>query len=445
MKLFLRLVLLSLVLYSCSSDQLTVSEYDKDLIESIERISPTGDVTAFIMPEAGDYTTLIQEPKNLMTPAKVELGKLLFFETGLGADAVKEVGKFTYSCGTCHVPAKGFMPGTVQGIADGGIGFGLDGESRARFHLYEENELDAQGARPLSLLNAGFISNTSWSGAFGAGNINEGTEDQWGVNTPTEVNHLGLAGLESQNIEGLHLHRMKFNKEIADKYGYTEMFDAAFPDFPTADRYSIMTTSFALSAYIRSLLPNQAPFQNWLKGNMSAMSNSEKEGGILFFGKAGCINCHKGPGLNNQNFYAIGVKDLYETGEAFATGPDDLRNLGRGGFTGKNEDLYKFKVPQIYNMKDSPFYFHGSSKRSLREVVEYFNDAVVENENVDPANVSSFFRPLNLTEEEIVDLTQFLKTGLFDPNLNRYLPTEVLSGNCIPNNDVLSKVQMGCE
>jgi len=396
------------------------------------------------MPEEGDYSKFLQEPKNLMTPAKVELGKLLFFETGLGADAIKEVGKFTYSCGTCHVPAKGFMPGTLQGIADGGIGFGLDGESRARFHLYEENELDAQGARPLSLLNAGFISNTSWAGMFGAGNINEGTEHMWGVNTPTEINHLGLSGLESQNIEGLHLHRMKINKEIADSYGYTEMFDQAFPDFPEEERYSIMTTSFALSAYIRSLVPNRAPFQKWLKGNMSAMTNSEKAGGILFFGKAGCINCHKGPGLNNQNFYAIGVKDLYETGEAFATGPDDLRNLGRGGFTDRPEDMYKFKVPQIYNMKDSPFYFHGSSKRSLREVVEYFNDAQIENENVD-ANVSAFFRPLNLTEEEIVDLTKFLETGLFDPNLNRYMPTEVLSGNCFPNNDILSKVQMGCE
>ncbi len=444
MKLLLKLIFFSCIFYSCTSEQLAVSEYDTHLMQNIERVSPTGDITSFILPEDGDYTPLKQEPTNPMTPEKVALGKLLFFETGLGADAVKEVGKFTYSCGTCHVPAKGFMPGTVQGIADGGIGFGLDGESRARFHLYEEDELDTQGARPLSLLNAGFMTNTSWSGAFGAGYANEGTEDQWGVNTPTEVNHLGLAGLESQNIEGLHLHRMKFNREIAEEYGYKEMYDNVFSEFPEEERYSLTTTSFAISAYIRSLLPNQAPFQNWLKGDMTAMTIKEKRGAILFFDKAGCVNCHKGPGLNNQNFFAIGVKDLYETGEAFATGPDDLRNLGRGGFTGKDEDLYKFKVPQIYNMKDSPFYFHGSSKRSLKEVVEYFNEAVVENENVNK-NISAFFRPLSLTEEEVEDLTQFLETGLFDPNLNRYMPTEILSGKCFPNNDVLSQVQMGCE
>ena len=432
-------------LCACTSEQTEASHYDNALTRSISRISPSGDVSAFIMPEEGDYSQFIQEPKNPMTPEKVALGKLLFFETGLGADAVKEVGKFTYSCASCHVPAKGFMPGRVQGIADGGIGFGLDGEGRSRFHLYEEDELDTQGARALSLLNAGFINNTSWSAQFGAGALNEGTEDIWGVHTDTDINHLGLAGLESQNIEGLHLHRMRIDKEIADEYGYTPLFDAAFPDFAEADRYSFMTTSFAISAYIRSLIPNQAPFQKWLKGDLDAMTNLEKDGGALFFGKAGCVNCHKGPGLNNQNVYAVGVKDLYETGEAFATGPDAIRNFGRGGFTGKSEDMFKFKVPQIYNMKNSPFYFHGSSKRSLREVVEYFNDAIVENDNVDRNNISAFFRPLDLTEEEIVALTQFLETGLYDPDLERYMPTEVLSGYCFPNNDVLSQVQMNCQ
>ena len=445
MKIFTSIVLFATVLFSCQNDQTPLSHYDTQLFQTMDQIDTEIDFSSFILPEDGDYSQFAQEPLNPMTPVKVELGKFLFFETGLGADAVQEVGKFTYSCATCHIPAKGFMPGTVQGIADGAIGFGTNGEARSKFHLYDEDELDTQGARPLSLLNVGYMTNTSWSGMFGAGGANEGTEDQWIVEKGTDINHLGLAGLESQNIEGLHLHRMHLDKEVADEYGYTPLFDAAFPEIPEEDRYSIMTTSFAISAYLRSLVPNQAPFQKWLKGDMNAMTNSEKEGANLFFGKAGCINCHTGPGLNNQKFFAIGVKDLYETGVAFATGPDDRRNLGRGGFTSRAEDLYKFKVPQIYNMANSPFYFHGSSKRSLREVVEYFNDAVIENDNVDKNNISGFFRPLDLTEEEITDLTQFLETGLYDPNLDRYMPKQILSGNCFPNNDLLSKFQTGCE
>ena len=69
--------------------------------------------------------------------------------------------------------------------------------------------------------------------------------------------------------------------------------------------------------------------------------------------------------------------DLYQNkvGEVFRTGPADNRVNGRGGFTKKEEDRYKFKVPQLYNLKPVGFYFHGASKLTLREVVEYFNAA----------------------------------------------------------------------
>ena len=435
--------LLILLAFSCTRDQLEMSAVDVDLVNAISRVSPTGDISSFVLPKDGDYSEFIQDPRNPMTPEKAALGKMLFFETGLATDALKEVGKETYSCGTCHVPSKGFMPGRLQGIADGGIGFGNAGEGRSRFHLYQEDELDVQGARPLSLLNVGYVNNTSWSGQFGSGNVNAGTEDVW--EGPTEINELGYFGLESQNIEGLHLHRMDASRANLERLGYRDMFDQAFPNIPVHERYSDVTTSFAISVYLRTLVPNQAPFQDWLKGEMTAMTEQEKRGAILFFGKSGCTNCHQGPGLNNQKFYALGVKDLYETGEAFATGPDDERNLGRGGFTKNQGDMYKFKVPQIYNMKNAGFYFHGSSKRTLREVVEYFNEGVKENDNIPTSQISSFFHPLNMTSDEVSDLTAFLKEGLYDPDLDRYMPDEVLSGNCFPNNDVLSRAQMGCE
>ena len=117
--------------------------------------------------------------------------------------------------------------------------------------------------------------------------------------------------------------------------------------------------------------------------------------------------------------------------------------MGRGGFTGKQSDMHKFKVPQLYNLKTSPFYFHGSSKRSLRDVVEYFNEGVPE--NLTAQNVSPLLRPLELNEDEIDALTLFLEKSLFDDDLNRYVPAYILSGNCFPNNDLLSKAQMGCE
>ncbi len=435
-----------LLAHSCRNDQLTVSRLDATLESVMDKASPENTYTSFIMPESGDYAALIQDPRNPITEEKVTLGRFLFFETGLGLDAIKSSGEQTFSCASCHIPERGFMPGRVQGIADGGIGFGDLGDGRTRHHIYEENEMDVQGARPLSLLNAAYLTNTSWAGAFGAGGLNEGTEHLWGVtNAATEVNHLGYAGLESQNIEGLHLHRMVINKELMDELGYTALFDQAFSDAPSSERYSPLYASFAISAYLRTLLPNEAPFQRWLKGDRTAMSDQEKEGAILFFTKAGCVNCHRTAGLNANDVYAIGVKDLFETGESFNADPDDKRLLGRGGFTGKQEDMYKFRVPQLYNLKTSPFYFHGSSKRSLREVVEYFNDGVPENDIVPTENISPLFHPLNMDEDEIDALTKFLEHSLYDEDVTRYAPPYILSGNCFPNNDVLSQVQMGCE
>ena len=96
-------------------------------------------------------------------------------------------------------------------------------------------------------------------------------------------------------------------------------------------------------------------------------------------------------------------------------------------------------------MKDSPFYFHGSSHHSLRAVVEYFNKGIPDNPNVPKENISPYFHPLNLTDQEMDDLVQFLSHGLYDPNLERFMPEEVLSGNCFPNNDPLSRAHLGCE
>lgn len=430
---------------SCSADRLA-DPLDEKLRNVLNQTSPTGDFSYYILPEETELDKIPQDPRNPLTPGKIELGKMLFFETGLAVEPTFEFSEGFWSCSSCHVPSMGFMPGRVQGIADGGIGFGDNGEMRDRTILYEEHEMDVQGARALSMVNVAFTPNTSWNGAFGGNGVNEGTEELWDLNPALEVNHLGYMGLETQNIEGLHLHRMVVNPELTEELGYTEVFDQCFPEMEGEERYSDLTGSLAISAYLRSLIANEAPFQMWLKGDENAMNDREKYGAQLFFGKAGCFRCHSSPALNDpDDFYALGVKDLYETGEAFNTGPDDMRNFGRGFFTKEDEDLYKFKVPQLYNVAQSSHFFHGSSMTSMKEVIEYFNAGIPENSRVPGENIAAQFHPLNLTNQEVEDLTLFLEKSLVDPNLDRYVPESVLSGNCFPNNDPASRVALGCD
>lgn len=443
---FLVLSLSVFTLTACVRDE-AVSAIDTELERTLLRISPNGTLNDYMLPDGSNLAGIPAGIGNPLTPEKVELGKMLFFETALGRDALTEGQLRTFSCATCHVPEAAFTAGAAQGIADGGIGFGTFGSGRIMDETYAEEDIDAQGARPLSMLGVAYVENSMWAGRFGSTGDNAEVEEVWGVHDPsTEVNHLGLSGLEAQNIEGTIVHRMSTDAYLLDTLGYRAMFDHAFPTLQGEARYGRVAMSFALSAYIRSLIPNEAPWQDWLRGDRDALTEQQKRGALLFFGKAGCVRCHDGPALNGNTFHAIGVLDLCDIpGGARRTGLDDPRNLGRGDFTRRPEDLYAFKVPQVYNTKDMPFYFHGSSHTDLRSVVEYFNEGVGDNPRVPAANLSDFFHPLGLSEQEVDDLTEFLAEGLYDANLQRYVPEAVLSGNCMPNNDPVSRTDMGCE
>ena len=435
---------LIVLLNACTKDRMpTLVELDNQLENSIQGKSPNGTLDFYVLPNENDLHLIPQDPKNPLTPQKVELGKLMFHDTGLGQDPMKEAGRGTYSCASCHVSEAGFRPGNFQGIADGGVNFGIGGEDRVKNTLYSDDELDVQSARPLSMVNVAYVSNTFWNGQFGGGNVNEGTEDVWDLRDDTELNHLGFEGIETQNMDGLIAHRITINKELLDEYGYTFLFDQVFADVPVEERYTITTASLAFSAYIRTILANRAPFQDWLKGDREALGYEEKKGAILFFEKAQCIQCHYNQNLGSSEFHALGVTDMDQI-PSYNTSPDDRRNLGRGGFTLQPEDNYRFRVPGIYNLQGANFYFHGASKTSIRDLVEYKNAAQSENSRVPQDLISSKFKPIGLTEEEKNHLIAFLENGLQDPDLKRYVPTSVLSGNCFPNADEASQLDLGC-
>jgi len=271
-KFWIAIIALGLML-ACTQDRMPeLISLDLDLEDLIEKAAPNNaGMDFYILPDETDLLSIPQDSlKNPLTPSKVELGKFLFYETGFATKAKNESGMGTFSCATCHIPEAGFKPGSFQGVADGGEGFGINGEDRRRKIDYLEEDLDVQAIRPLSLLNVAYVKNTTWNGRFGREGSNFGTEDFWIEKDGTFRNVLGFEAIETQNFEGLETHRIEISKELIDAFGYTELFDAAFPDLPEDERYSNHGGSLAISAYIRTLLSNKAPFQNWLKGNRNA-------------------------------------------------------------------------------------------------------------------------------------------------------------------------------
>ncbi|MEK7253549.1 MAG: cytochrome c peroxidase [Bacteroidota bacterium] len=433
------------LLFSCKKDESTDAKLNEELELALEAVSGGHGLEHFVLPLSTEFSKIPQDPKNPLTQEKVDLGALLFHETGMGLSPKHGENIAAYSCSSCHFAAAGFQAGRHQGIADGGMGFGVNGEGREPNPLYDFLELDVQPVRSPSALNIAYQDVILWNGQFGATGTNAGTEANWTVGTPKEFNNLGYQGTETQAIAGQKVHRLVMNDSLCEAINYKEMFDAAFHEVDPAVRYDREHAGLAIAAYERTLLANQAPFQLWLRGDKNAMTEQEKRGAILFFDKAKCADCHNGPSLANMEFNALGMKDLFENSElTYGADATSGGNFGRYDFTKNESDKFRFKVPQLYNIADSPFYGHGASFTSIRDVVVYKNKAVKENPNVPDSQLADDFLPLNLTDDEIDDITAFLTNALRDPNLLRFQPLSIRSGQCFPNNDPQSKLDLGC-
>ncbi len=422
------------------------SELDQELEATLMDASGGAGMEYFQLPGATDLSKIPQDPKNPLTPAKVELGKLLYHETALATNPKHADMAGTYSCAACHHAQGGFQAGRIQGISEGGMGFGVRGEGRVNNPDYAPDELDVQPIRTPTAMNTAYQDVMLWNGQFGGTGTNAGTEAVWSPDGdhPTHTNFLGYEGLETQAIAALAVHRMDFIETsiAATNPTYVALFEEVFPGQPI-DRE---TAGLAIGAYERTLLANASPWQRWLRGNKNAMTDQEKRGAQLFFGKAQCADCHNGPALSSMTFYALGMADLDPNLPGVYGNIDDAvaeAGLGRASFTGDPADNYKFKTPQLYNLLDSPFYGHGGSFNSVREVIEYKNAAIPDKDV--GGQLAAQFQPLGLSESEIDDLTAFVENALYDPELMRYIPDALPSGNCFPVNDPLARIDLGCE
>ncbi len=221
------------------------------------------------------------------------------------------------------------------------------------------------------------------------------------------MNKFGYEGVETQAIVGEEVHRLLIDRIFMSRFSqYKTLYIQAYDNASFEDVNLLkLNGSLAMAAYERTLMANEAPFQQLLRGNINTMSDSEKEGAKLFFGKANCTSCHNGPSLANMEFHALRMNDLkignYGNMEIRNVATNNVEHKGRGGFTSKAEYMYKFKVPELNNLKDSPFYGQGSSFYSIDDIIKYKIKALAENKNVSTSKLSQSFKPLNLTDAEI--------------------------------------------
>ncbi len=252
------------------------------------------------------------DTRSSLTTARVELGRILFFDPRFTIDA-------NMSCTTCHQPAL----------------YGTDGLATSIGVQQRPHPRNAP-----TILNSA-LSITHWRGD------RDSVEDQV-IKAMTSPITFG------QPNEKAVLDR------LARIPGYAPLFKAAFPDDAAA--MTAQNIAKAIGAFERTLV-TPSPFDAYLAGNISALSPTARVG-LEKFINTGCIACHEGVGVGGTMYRKFGVMEDYWK----ATG-SQIIDKGRVDVTKAPDDLYVFRVPSLRNVAMTGPYFHDGSVTALHDAV----------------------------------------------------------------------------
>jgi cytochrome c peroxidase len=147
--------------------------------------------------------------------------------------------------------------------------------------------------------------------------------------------------------------------------GYDSLVAAAFPARDPAP-LTITDVGNAIAAFVGTAwLMGNSPFDRFLRGEDDALTPTATRGGLLFFGRARCGECHTGPLLTDQRFHNVGIPPL---GPGLDGGPD----IGRAAVTGRAEDRFAFRTPSLRNVVHSRPYMHNGAYATLEGAIRHY-------------------------------------------------------------------------
>src|SRR5512135_3836252 len=251
-------------------------------------------------------------PGNLSTPARVELGRMLYFDPRLSAS-------HAISCNSCH---------------NIGLG-GADAEPTSIGHRWQHG-----GRNAPTVLNAVFNKVQFWDGRA------KDLEQQAGGPMANPVEMASPKTHVAEQLKGIP--------------GYGDLFAKAFPG--ESDPITLANAQKAIAVFEATLITPNAPFDRFLRGEQNALSPTQKTGLADFMDK-GCSACHNGINVGGGMYAPFGVVE--KPGAEFLP-PDDK---GRFMVTKTPSDEYVFKVPTLRNIVLTAPYFHTGQVWDLRQAV----------------------------------------------------------------------------
>ncbi|WP_412473524.1 cytochrome-c peroxidase [Halobacteriovorax sp. YZS-1-1] len=336
------------------------------------------------------------------TGKKVELyklGKELFNE--------KEIsGNRNITCADCHMPEFGSGDKLPVGIGEGGK---WQGDQR----LIGKGHVIPRNSQPLYNLGDENMEHMFWDGRVHY-------RKDWDVyTTPVEAlngdyperwditENLGSA-LAAQALFPITSHEemrgKKGSNDIANAPNeeavwkivmrrllampkYRKLFKEAYPAIPK-DELNIGHFAQAIAHFeTHEFAVYNTPWDNYLRGDKSALNQKAKRGALVFMESGSCVACHVGTLLGGRGFAAVATPQI-------GPGKNDPRKNDEGRFlvTGREYDRYRFRIPPLRNIALTAPYFHSGAYGSLEEVVEHYRAGIKALDHYDSSWVINSFK-----------------------------------------------------
>jgi cytochrome c peroxidase len=330
----------------------------------------------------------INNPKS---DAKEMLGKMLFWDPILS-------GQKDVACASCHLPQYGYADGLDLSIGVGGVGSGV---------LRTQSDLTI----PPAGRNAPSILNTAYNGLLNSAQIFDPLNSImfWdGRNRSLESQCLGPFA-SFNTMRGRAYAAEVTNDSILKRLNnipeYVQLFGDAFGEGTVL---TMTNVAMAIASFERTIISDNSPYDQYIKGNTTILTREQEEGLLLFFGRANCSSCHSGPMFSDYNYYNLGIPFNAKIP------PDSGRNK-----------TFLFRTPTLRNVSLTAPYMHNGMYNTLEEVMDHYVDGKSKNPAI--ARVDKKMRPLNLTAAEKQAIISFLKS-LTDEQFDKTVPTSVPSG-----------------
>ncbi|WP_350333039.1 cytochrome-c peroxidase [Coralliovum pocilloporae] len=267
------------------------------------------------------------------------LGKMLYYDPRLS-------GAQNMNCVTCHNPSFGYEAPVARAIGAANTPLGR---------------------------HAPTVLNLAWTDEF-----------FWDGRAPTLAKQAEGPITAAVEMNG---HFGQITDRLSEVDEYRQWFKRLFPETGIT-RENILR---AIATYERTIVSARAPFDKWVDGDETAISEEAKRGFELFVGKAGCVACHSGWNMTDNRFHDIGL-------------PSD--DIGRGALEPDNPQAqHAFKTPGLRDLTHRAPYMHDGSIRTLEDVIIHYEGLWENRPSISPQMIR--FR---LKKDERRDLVAFLQS-----------------------------------